>query len=282
MKLLDVLAEQFPNSKRNTLRKMLTDGRVLIDGEVCHQASREIEDPSLVSVTDKKSAEDRNPKPKKKRRNRLRVLFEDEYILVIDKLAGLLSVSTNKMEPDTVHSRALDHVREKDPKAWTYIVHRLDRETSGVMILARHKRHKDDLQNQFANREVHRTYTALTEGRPEDDQGTINQFLTEDKFLNIKEVKSGFKGAKEAITHWEVIDSEDGVSIIEMMIETGRRHQIRFGLASLGCPVVGDEKHGAKTNPLKRICLHASALELTHPETGEILRFESPTPFISP
>lgn len=281
MKLLDILAERFPDSKRNTLRKMLTEGRVLVDGEVCHQASKVVEDTTLVSVTDRKSAEERNPKPVKKKRNNLRVLYEDEYILVIDKLAGLLSVSTDKMEPDTVHSRALEYVREKDPKAWAYIVHRLDRETSGVMILARHKRHKEDLQRQFAEREVHRTYVALTEGRPEEEKGTIRQYLIEDKFLNIKEVKAGFKGAREAITHWELIDFEEGVSVVELMIETGRRHQIRFGLASLNCPVVGDEKHGATTNPLNRICLHASALEFIHPETGDILRFESPTPFIA-
>ena len=280
MKLLDILSERFPNSKRNTLRKMLTEGRVLVDGEVCHQASKEIDDISTVSIIDRKAATSLNPKPQPKRVKKLRIIFEDEHILVIDKLAGLLSVSTDKMEPDTVHSRALDYVRQTNPKAWAYIVHRLDRETSGVMILAKHKRHKDDLQRQFADREVHRTYLALIEGKPENTHGTIQQFLLEDKFLNIKEVKSGFKGSKEAITHWKVIDEEDGISVVELMIETGRRHQIRFGLASLGCPVVGDSKHGSKINPLDRICLHASALELMHPESGEILRFESPPPFI--
>ena len=280
MKLLDILSERFPNSKRNTLRKMLTEGRVLVDGEVCHQASKEIDDISTVSIIDRKAATSLNPKPQPKRVKKLRIIFEDEHILVIDKLAGLLSVSTDKMEPDTVHSRALDYVRQTNPKAWAYIVHRLDRETSGVMILAKHKRHKNDLQRQFADREVHRTYLALIEGKPENTHGTIQQFLLEDKFLNIKEVKSGFKGSKEAITHWKVIDEEDGISVVELMIETGRRHQIRFGLASLGCPVVGDSKHGSKINPLDRICLHASALELIHPESGEILRFESPPPFI--
>jgi len=280
MKLLDILSERFPNSKRNTLRKMLTEGRVLVDGEVCHQASKEIDDISTVSIIDRKAATSLNPKPQPKRVKKLRIIFEDEHILVIDKLAGLLSVSTDKMEPDTVHSRALDYVRQTNPKAWAYIVHRLDRETSGVMILAKHKRHKNDLQRQFADREVHRTYLALIEGKPENTHGTIQQFLLEDKFLNIKEVKSGFKGSKEAITHWKVIDEEDGISVVELMIETGRRHQIRFGLASLGCPVVGDSKHGSKINPLDRICLHASALELMHPESGEILRFESPPPFI--
>ena len=148
------------------------------------------------------------------------------------------------------------------------------------MILAKHKRHKEDLQHQFAEREVHRTYLALTEGRPTNNNGTIRQFLIEDKFLNIKEVKSGYKGSKEAITHWKIIDEEEEICIVELMIETGRRHQIRFGLASMGCPVVGDTKHGSKTNPLDRICLHASSLEFTHPETGEIQRFESPPPFI--
>jgi len=278
--LLEAAQKMLPASKRNTLRRMLTEGRIRVDGKIVHKARYIVPIGSDVSVTDRLiAAEDAPPPQPKKKRIRIKILYEDEHILVVNKQAGLLSVATDKMEPDTLHSRSLDYLREENEKAWIYIVHRLDRETSGVMVFAKHKRHKEYLQEQFAARSVHRVYHALIQGTPEKQSGTIQEWLLEDKFLNVKAVNKRHPQAKEAITHWNIEDSDETASLVQLTIETGRRHQIRVGLANLGHPVIGDEQHGAEGNPVGRIALHATALELLHPETDDPIRFEAKIPF---
>ena len=279
IELIEALGEMYPNSKRNTLRKMLTSGRVSVDGEIVHKAKFILKKGKKVIVSDRESAAISSPPPSPRKPSRVKLLFEDEHIVVVNKQAGLLSVSTDKMEPDTLHSRVVDLLKSENEKSWAYIVHRLDRETSGVMIFAKHKRHKEYLQEQFANRNVHRTYHALIEGRPNQDSGTIREWLLEDKFLKVKAVKKNHPRAKEAITHYSVVDYDEYASLLQLTIETGRRHQIRVGLANLGCPVVGDKTHGAEGNPIGRIALHASSLEFLHPETDDPVRFEAPIPF---
>ena len=278
--LLEALAQYFPTSKRNKLRKMLTEGRALIDGEVVHKAKFIVKKGSILSIADRKSAAVSSPPPApKKHHARIKILFEDEHILVVNKQAGLLSVSTNKMEPDTLHSRVVDYLKIEDERAWAFIVHRLDRETSGVMIFAKHKRHKEYLQEQFAERSVHRVYHALVQGKPKQKGGIIHEWLLEDKFLRVRAVNKRNPMAKEAITHWSLEDTDEIASLLMLTIETGRRHQIRVGLANMGFPVVGDEQHGAEGNPIGRIALHASAVEFLHPETDDPVRFDATIPF---
>ena len=280
IELIEALASIYPNSKRNTLRKMLTSGRVMVEGEIIHKAKHLVSAGSSVMISDKQTAAKNSPAPAPKRQHsRIKIIFEDEHILVVNKQAGLLSVATDKMEPDTLHSRVVDYLKSENEKSWAFIVHRLDRETSGVMIFAKHKWHKEYLQEQFANREVHRIYHALVEGKPDKLSGTIHEWLLEDKFLKVKAVKKSHPQAREAITHYSVEDSDEYASLVQLTIETGRRHQIRVGLANLGCPVVGDEAHGAEGNPIGRIALHASSLEFLHPETDDPVRFEAPIPF---
>ena len=280
IELIEALTAMYPNSKRNTLRKMLTSGRVLVDDKVVHKAKFIVKKGKQVVVSNREAAAISSPPPApKKKHPRVKVLFEDEYIIVVNKQAGLLSVSTDKMEPDTLHSRVVDYLKSENEKSWAFIVHRLDRETSGVMIFAKHKRHKEYLQEQFANRDVHRVYHALVEGKPDRENGTIREWLLEDKFLKVKAVKKNHPKAKEAITHYTIVDFDEFASLVQLTIETGRRHQIRVGLANLGCPVVGDEAHGAEGNPIGRIALHATSLEFLHPETDDPVRFEAPIPF---
>ncbi len=280
IELIEALSAHFPKSKRNTLRKMLTEGRALVDGKVVHKAKHIVPAGSSVTIADREQAAISSPPPQPKRPHpRIKILFEDSDILVVNKQAGLLSVATDKMEPDTLHSRVIDYLQFDDERAWAFIVHRLDRETSGVMIFAKSKWHKEYLQEQFAERSVHRVYHALVQGKPEENSGTIHEWLLEDKFLRVKSVNKRTPNAREAITHWSIEDSDDIASLIMLTIETGRRHQIRVGLANLGNPVVGDEQHGAEGNPIGRIALHATALELLHPATDDPVRFEATIPF---
>jgi 23S rRNA-/tRNA-specific pseudouridylate synthase len=148
------------------------------------------------------------------------------------------------------------------------------------MILAKGKWQKEALQEQFVNRSIQRTYHALVQGKPEKNQGTSTMYLLEDRNLRVNKSKKSIKAAKEAITHWRVEDFDDYHSLIHIVIETGRRHQIRMAMRELGCPVVGDEKHGSDEEP-GRLFLHASSLEFIHPENEDPVRFESPIPFIT-
>jgi len=280
--LLEHLSIMFENTSRRKIRKMLTDGRILVDGVVVHKAQLEVEVGQIVEMIGKSKAIQETPPPraKKKSARKLKIIHEDDHLLIVSKPEGLLSVATDKMEPDTLHSRCINYVREEDSAAWCHIVHRLDRETSGIMILAKGKWQKEALQEQFADRSIHRVYHALVEGKPELNQGTSKMYLLEDRNLRIKVSKKSTKGAKEAITHWRVEDSDDFHSLIHIIIETGRRHQIRMAMRELGCPVVGDETHGSEQDP-GRLCLHASSLEFIHPENDDPVRFESPIPFIT-
>ena len=278
--LLAALELMYPQSTKTKLRKMLTEGRVLVDGEPVYKAKKLLAKGNLVSVINRSEAMIKSPPPEaRKQFSKLKIIFEDQYILVVDKPAGLLSVATEKLEKDTLHSRCVDHVKRQSERAWCHIVHRLDRDTSGVMVFAKNREAKEHLQTQFAERDVKRLYHALVEGRPEQNDGTDSSWLIENKHLHVKRVKSTFKGAKQSITHWRLEDQDEFVSLIEVIIETGRRHQIRMAMQLIGCPIVGDTIHGAKTNPLNRICLHATTLGFSHPASNEFTQYDSIVPF---
>ena len=278
--LLSVLQLMYPESTKSKLRKMLTEGRVLVEGTPVYKAKELLTKGNFVTVINRSEAIVKSPPPEpRKQFSKLKIIFEDECILVVEKPAGLLSVATEKLEKDTLHSRCVDHVKRQSERAWCHIVHRLDRDTSGVMVFAKNREIKEHLQTQFAERDVKRLYHALVEGRPEQNEGTDSSWLIEDKHLHVKRVKSTFKGAKQSITHWRLEDHDEFVSLIEVIIETGRRHQIRMAMQFIGCPIVGDTIHGAETNPLNRVCLHATSLGFSHPVSNQFTQYDSIVPF---
>ena len=275
---LEVLQKLHPTSSKTTLRKMLTQGRVLVNDVVIHRAKHAVEVGDMVELLGRQRAEERTPAPNKLPPVDLDVLFEDDTLLVVNKSPHQLSIATDKLETNTLHSRCVEHLRRSDERAWCYIVHRLDRETSGVMVMAKSKSAKEDLQLQFAERTVHRIYIAQVEGQPTPPSSVVRSWLMEDKHLNVKAVNKNHPKGKEAISHYRVMNATETTSLVEVMIETGRRHQIRMAMQHLGTPVVGDERHGAGTNPHKRIMLHAASLEFLHPDTDDPVRFEAPLP----
>ncbi len=276
--LLAVLRSMFPQSSSTTLRKMLTQGRVVVNGEVVHRAKSEVVAGDTVEVLERQRAEERTPPPTIGPAVDLDVLYEDDALLVVNKPHRLLSVATDRLEVDTLHSRCVDYLKHQNKDAWCYIVHRLDKDTSGVMVLAKHPTAKRELQQQFHDREVHRAYLAVVESTPHPPSGTIRTWLMEDKHLNVKAVNKNHPQGKEAISHYHVVESNETSSLVEVSIETGRRHQIRMAMQHLGTPVVGDERHGASTDPHQRIMLHASSLEFLHPGNDDPVRFEASLP----
>lgn len=271
--VLDVLQAMHPQATRNTLRRMLSEGRVRIDGQVERRAQTTVTPGQEIQVDPRKS----KPQADKDRgRKGVRVLYEDARLLVADKPHGLLTVATDKGDKDTLYDRLFEREKEAHDGR-IFIVHRLDRPTSGVILFAKDEETKERLQAMFAARKVERIYHVLVEGIVEPDQGTSQERLQTSESLQVYITPSGKQG-KKARTDWKVLKRGPRHTLVEARLGTGRRHQIRVHMAHLGHPVVGDKEHGPASDPIGRLGLHAHALAFEHPWTHEPVRIESPTP----
>ena len=218
-------------------------------------------------------------------RKGLEILYEDDSIIVIDKPGGLLTMSTGKAEETTAYSILTDYVRSGrgsgDRRARDrrriFIVHRLDRDTSGVIVFAKDPETKYALQDDWNETILERKYIAAVEGTLEYDEGTVASYLKD----NPKSMKVSSSwtdnGGKYSVTHYRVIRPAEDYALVEFELETGRKNQIRVHAADIGHPVAGDRKYGAAANPFGRLALHAATLSFRHPHTGKILTFTSPT-----
>jgi 23S rRNA pseudouridine1911/1915/1917 synthase len=209
---------------------------------------------------------------------RIQVVYEDDDLIVLDKPTHLLTVATPGDKTDTLFYRLTDYLRSRDPanpgRAW--VVHRIDRETSGLVLFA--KSEQAQLALQAAWPTVEKVYMAIVEGAPEASQGTITGYLTEASSLQVFHNDHQTPGARLAITHYRLLQTRGEYSLLEVRLQTGRKHQIRVHLAGMGCLVAGDLRYGSKHDPCKRLALHACELSLAHPGTGAPLRFSSPMP----
>ena len=205
----------------------------------------------------------------------LNIVHLDDAIVVIDKPSGLLSMGSEREKERTVHRILNDHLKAltKSRQQQAFIVHRLDRETSGLMLFARNVSIQDALQHNW--KEVTKKYLALVEGVPSNSQGTLTDHLVESRSLLVHRV---IKGGEIAITHYRVIGEYDDISLLELTLETGRKHQIRVQLAGMGYPVAGDRKYGARTDPARRLALHSCELNFRHPVSGAPMEFRSALP----
>jgi len=262
-----------PQASTNVLRKMLTNERITVDEETIHRAKQIIAKGQTVEILPKPKISVQEEREQQAKTHNLDILFEDETILVVNKPAGLLSVATDRLEQDTLHNRCVEYFRSQRKNGWCYIVHRLDKATSGIMVFAKSEHVKRELQDQFAQQLVHRHYVALVEGQ--SSAGRADHNLIEDKNLRVYVSDKKTKTSKRAVTTWDILARGEHETLLSVVIETGRRHQIRVAMAENGTPVVGDKMHGAVTNLHGRICLHAVALEFLHPANDDPVRFES-------
>jgi 23S rRNA pseudouridine1911/1915/1917 synthase len=268
MLLLDRLAQLFPDSSRTTLRQMLQHGRVRVNGDVEKDAKRKVALKDAIDVLDKRTARLLPPA--------LTLLHEDRDLLVIVKANGLLTVATER-ERDTTAQAFLNHYLGAIGEDRVHVVHRLDRETSGVLVFAKTFHARELLKEQFAAHSVDRVYIAIIEGTLETPRGTIRSHLLERRDLRMVSVKA-HRDAKHAVTHYRTIQKNSKYSMLEVTLETGRKNQIRAHLTEAGHPIVGDQFYGSNTNPLGRLGLHAKLLGFTHPTTGERMTFTAEIP----
>ncbi len=248
--LLEILETMYPDSSKRTLRNFLKAKRVTVNGEVEVRPTAQVVAGQEITVH--KEGFKKSPLP---------ILFEDEYVLAIDKPSGLLSVP---LDPNVKRQarNALTLLREENPNL--YPVHRLDRDTSGVLIFAKSKKVRDLFCDLFKEHNLTREYHAIAEGLMKEDKGTWSSLLTEHNNLSISSRQD--KG-KRAITHFEVIKRERNCTYLKLKLETGRKHQIRVHCKEAGYPLLGDRRYGSKSKtPLK---LRAERLAFTHPVTGE-------------
>ncbi|MGR3973207.1 MAG: RluA family pseudouridine synthase [Candidatus Rhabdochlamydia sp.] len=261
--LINFLGTLSPESSKNNLKSWIEKGRVQVNGTVVKKPHLMLEIGQLVTVGPTLSFADEG----------VRVVYEDRYLAVIDKPEGLLSVATAKEEERT----ALSILKKRLGKP-VHAVHRLDRDTSGLMMFAYTPEVKDLMKKQFELHEVNRHYAALIEGHLLEKQGTWKSYLQEDANYKVYSSSHG----QLAITHYEVVGEKPTFSCLRLSLETGRKNQIRVHTSDAGHPIIGDEKYGAKNNAFHRLCLHAFKLEFTHPVSGKKLSFQVPlpTPFL--
>jgi len=221
------------------------------------------------------------------KKHQLPIIYEDSDIIVVDKPAGMLSVSTEREAVQTAYRLMNDYVRAKHKSNRVWIVHRLDRDTSGVMLFAKNERVKLTLQDNWETLALERGYVAVVQGSAPNKSGQVRSWLKQNKAMVMYSVSKPEADAKLAITNYRVLQTSRKYSLVELSLETGRKNQIRVHMKDLGCPVVGDKKYtlaasNAKVakvaNPFGRLALHASVLRLTHPTSGKEMRFEAAVP----
>lgn len=204
---------------------------------------------------------------------KLNIIYEDKELLVVEKEPHLLTIATAKRETNTLYNEVSTYVKKQYPKNKVFIVHRLDKDTSGLVIFAKNQDKKLSLQNNWSN--VTREYLCIVEGKLPKQKDTIKSYLIETKSLDVFTTKDKSKG-KLAITEYEVLQTNNKYSLLKINIKTGRRNQIRVQLSDIGNPIIGDKKYGCTTNPLKRLALHANLIEYT--DKGKKYRFETKYP----
>ncbi len=207
----------------------------------------------------------------------LTILFEDKAIIVVDKPAGLLSIGTERDKSRTVHSILNEYVRKGDPRSRNrvYIVHRLDRETSGILLLAKSEQAKIFLQGHW--QETDKRYLTIVHGLLTPKSGTISSYLAENSAFKVYSTPDQAQG-KLSHTEYRVLKEVKGVSLLEIHLLTGRKHQIRVHLSEQGHPVVGDRKYGRQNDVHGTLALHARSISFTHPVTNKRLTFETGIP----
>lgn len=269
-RLMDFLIEELKGKSRTTVKSLLAHRQVSVGAHAITQFDYPVEPNQSVTINWGVVAE-------QARYRGVRILFEDPYLVVIEKEAGMLSIATAKEKLLTTYSVLSGHVKKENPENRIFVLHRLDRDTSGVMMFAKSEEIQEIMQKAWQEAVVRRSYAAVVEGFVEKDSGTIRSFLKENKALIMYSTKVPGEG-DEAITHYKVLKRSEEFSLLEVELETGRKNQIRVHMKELGHPVAGDKKYGSKLNPLRRTCLHANILAFKHPVTGEELSFETPVP----
>jgi 23S rRNA pseudouridine1911/1915/1917 synthase len=268
--LMNFLSTKFPEKSRTAIKALLAHKQVTVDDMMTTKFDFPLKRGQMVFINKKKSTE-------KPRFRDLRIVHEDADLIVIDKASGLLSMATDTEKQKTAYSILSEYVKRTNPRNMIFIVHRLDRETSGLMMFAKSKKVQEVLQKDWNESIIESSYVAIVEGSIEKTEGTITSWLRENKAMVMYSSQTPDDGQK-AITHYKVLKTNKLFTLLDVKLETGRKNQIRVHMKDLGYPVTGDKKYGGKLNPVGQMGLHARVLAFKHPVSGRAMRFDTPIP----
>ena len=265
---------------RNSVKALLGSSKILVNGKVVKQFNYPLAKDDEVKIAKepvKVEVYKKLPKKAEARRQpkNLKILYEDEYLIAVNKPSGLLSVQSDTSR-ESAYAYVADYLKAKDPKSRPFVLHRIDKDTSGVLVFAKDITIHSKLKGYWAEDVKLREYIAVCHGQMEEKEKTLVSYLKENN-LNMVFVGRG-KDGKKAITHYEVIAENQDYSLLRVKIDTGRKNQIRVQLAHIGHPIVGDEKYGEKECIINRLGLHASELDFYHPIKKEIIKIKAPIP----
>ncbi len=269
--LMSFLQKTFPEKSRNAVKSYLVHRQVYVNNQIITQFNYTLKPGFEVLISSSKI-------PTTKSFDGLSIVYEDEYIIVIDKNSGLLSIATSSEKEMTAYSQLRNYVKQLSEKNKLFVLHRLDKETSGVMMFAKSAEIQEEMQRNWQRYVTKRTYVAVLEGCLKEDEGTFSSYLTEDRTSHKVESHEQRHG-REAITHFKVLKKNEKYSMVEFKLDTGRKNQIRVHAQSMGHPIIGDKKYGGKPSPIGRLGLHANILEFIHPVLKTTMLFKSPIPF---
>jgi 23S rRNA pseudouridine1911/1915/1917 synthase len=258
------------NKSRDNVKSLLRNKQVLVNGEPVTQFNHELKKGDTVVISSVRNTTGLMAR-------NMRLVYEDEHLIVIDKNAGLLSMASDNEKYLTAYNILSTYVKSQKPSNRIFIVHRLDRDTSGLMMFARSEKVQSILQKDWKHNVTARIYVTLVEGAVTEPEGVIRSYIFESKSLMMHSTHDPRKGDL-AITRFRLLKSGSDFSLLEVTLETGKKNQIRLHMQEKGHSIAGDKKYGAKSNPIGRLGLHASVLAFIHPVTGKEMRFESKVP----
>lgn len=270
--LMQFVIANFPEAPRNDVKKWLKFGHLMINGVVTTAFDAPVAPQQWVELNlTRPYVVFRNP--------RMQMVYEDEDIIVVNKGYGLLSVGTGSLKKElTAYNILKDYVKAVNPANKIFVVHRLDRATSGLMMFAKNPEAQEAMQHNWNNMVIERRYVAVVEGFVKEDEGIIRSYLGETSKYEVYSTQEPGEGLKLATTRYKVLSRGHGYSLVEFSLDTGRKNQIRVHAKDMGHPIVGDRKYGAKASPIGRLALHARTLRFAHPITRRDMNFETPVP----
>lgn len=263
--LLSFLLLNIKNKSRNNIKTFLKNNMILVNGKEVNKYNYLLKENDKVEV---------NFFKKEKIKSKVRIIYEDEDIIVVDKDTNVLSVSTNKEKNKTVYHYLLEYLEKKNENERLFIVHRLDKDTSGVLLFAKNQNFRDSLQNDWNSIVTKRSYIAVVKGTFDKKEGSIVSYLKENKEGNVYASYDG----KKATTNYIVLMEKNDYSLLEVEIESGRKNQIRVQLNDIKHPILGDKKYGDVNTAYKRLFLHAKEIEFTNPMNNKKEKYEAKTP----
>lgn len=268
--LMDFLMKAKDGISRTTAKSLLAKRQIYVDNVITTQYNLPLRPGMKVQISKEKGK-------KEFRSSLLKIVYEDAYIIVIDKREGLLTIGTDRQKERTAHSILNEYVQRSGRQNRVYVVHRLDKDTSGLLVFAKDEKTKFTLQDHWDKIVKDRRYVAVVSGEIENDRGTITSWLKDNK-MYVTYSSMTNNGGDKAITHYKTIKRANGYSLVELDLETGKKNQIRVHLQDLKHPILGDVKYGDGNDPLGRLALHAFKLSFYHPVTNELMEFETPYP----